>query len=65
MAGESSEKPEPSQRPGQTVETILEQLDPSERLPFLAVVEQKALRSGDLEMLRGLRDYRKMLGLAA
>jgi hypothetical protein len=36
-------------------------LPPAERLPFLAVVEQRAKAAGDLQMLRAIKDYKKMM----
>ena len=37
---------------------VLETLEPGERLPFLAWVEQRARQAGDLEMLRLARECR-------
>lgn len=46
---------------GPVVARELEALPPAERLPFLAVVEQRAKAEGDLQMLRAIKDYKKTL----
>jgi hypothetical protein len=42
----------------QTVEAELERLPPADRLPFLALLEQKVRREGRLDYLRVIREYK-------
>ena len=39
----------------------MEFLKPEDRLPFLAILEQRSKQSADLPSLRAIRDYRRML----
>jgi hypothetical protein len=45
---------------GLVVHRELEALPQSERLPFLARVEQRARSEGDLPMLRAIKEYRAL-----
>jgi len=39
----------------------LEEMPVADRLPFLAHAEQRAKRENDLEILRAIKDYRRMI----
>ena len=55
-AERSMDKPKP--KPGETLERVFRDNPDLPILPFLACVEQKFRRIGDIEMLREIRAYR-------
>jgi hypothetical protein len=50
--------PQPQEEPGAAAERVLAQMPEADLKPFLAYLEQKYRREGDLVMLREVRAYR-------
>jgi hypothetical protein len=48
------------EKPHQMVERVLSGMPEDLRLPFLAHAEQRAKQTGDLEILRALKEYRRL-----
>ena len=47
------------------VQEVLSDMEPADRLPFLAYAEQRARQDSDLVRLRAIRDYRAMMSKAS
>ena len=59
-----NEVPLSGQQLAERVAKTLEPMSPSERAEFLEQEERKACASGDLEILRAIREYNKALRLS-
>jgi len=50
-----------TRKPGEALQQVLSTMGPSERMPFLAHLEERAKRERNLEMLREAKAYRKLM----
>jgi hypothetical protein len=48
-------------KPALSVQQVLEEMPESDRLSFLAHAERRAKQEGNLQMLRALKKYRRMI----
>jgi len=53
----------PKRKPGETLEQVFRDSPDLPILPFLAYLEQKFRRVGDIEILREIRAYRRRYNL--